>query len=344
MSIPSKNLPLVSIIIPCRNEERYIADCLDSVLNNDYPVDMQEIIIVDGNSEDRSVEIVNEYIEKYNHLRLLHNPVKTTPKSLNIGIKNSKGNIIMRMDVHSRYSKNYISVLVQSLDKYHCDNVGGIWNTLSKGSGIIPYGIATATSLPFGVGDAWYKIGGKKIMEVDTVPYGCYRREIFDKIGFFDEELVRNQDDEFNARLIKNGGKIYLIPDAIINYYARDSLKGMIQMFYQYGLYKPLVNKKIGAPANVRQLIPPAFVIFLIILFILLLVNPQVFKPLLLILAIYLIIDISYSLYATIKKRKFLLIFILPVLFPLIHFSYGIGYFFGIIYHRIISPLKRNNS
>jgi len=293
MSIPSKNLPLVSIIIPCRNEERYIADCLDSVLNNDYPVDMQEIIIVDGNSEDRSVEIVNEYIEKYNHIRLLHNPVKTTPKSLNIGIKNAKGNIIMRMDVHSRYSKNYISVLVQSLDKYHCDNVGGIWNTLSKGSGIIPYGIATATSLPFGVGDAWYKIGGKKIMEVDTVPYGCYRREIFDKIGFFDEELVRNQDDEFNARLIKNGGKIYLIPDAIIDYYARDSLKGMIQMFYQYGLYKPLVNKKIGAPANVRQLIPPAFVIFLIILFILLLVNPQVFKPLLLILAIYLIIDIA---------------------------------------------------
>ena len=189
----------VSVIMPCRNEEKHISACLDSVLGNDYPKELLEIIVIDGNSDDLTCKLVNEYIEENPNIRLLNNPEKIVPKGLNIGIANAKGEIIIRMDIHSRYCSNYISTLVHYLDELNCDNVGGVWETLPSGTGLIPRGIALATSLPFGIGNAWYRIGSNKVMEVDTVPYGCYRKGIFNKIGLFDEELVRNQDDEFNA-------------------------------------------------------------------------------------------------------------------------------------------------
>ncbi|HUS87733.1 MAG TPA: glycosyltransferase family 2 protein [Bacteroidales bacterium] len=341
----SNNKPsrYVSIIMPCRNEEKHISACLDSVLSNDYPKGLLEIIVIDGTSDDSTRELVDEYIRKHPFIRLLHNPDKITPKGLNIGITNAKGDIIMRMDVHSRYCSNYISTLVHYLDELNCDNVGGMWITKPSGTNIIARAIAVATSLPFGIGDAWYRIGENRIRQVDTVPYGCYRKKVFKEIGYFDEDLIRNQDDEFNARLIKNGGKIYLIPEARIEYYARESLNEIIKMFYQYGFYKPLVNIKVGKPATIRQLIPPLFVLYLLSILVSLFFKLYLFPYTLTILAIYFILNILNSLVTAIKEKDIKLALVLPIIFCSIHLSYGFGYIAGLVYHPIPRVLKRNN-
>ena len=147
----------------------------------------------------------------------------------------------------------------------NADNVGGVWNTQPAKNTVICQAIAQASSHPFGVGGSMHKIGSSKIIETDTVPFGCYKREVFEKTGLFDTDLVRNQDDEFNGRLLKLGGKIFLIPQVIINYTARDTIYKMCKMYYQYGLYKPLVSKKLGAPATIRQFFPIAFLLWLVL-------------------------------------------------------------------------------
>ncbi|MCK4678880.1 MAG: glycosyltransferase family 2 protein [Bacteroidales bacterium] len=330
----------VSVIIPCRNEVQYIGQCLDSVLKNDYPFHDLEILVIDGMSEDGTREIVRNYFEKHPFIKLLDNPRKITPAALNTGIKHSKGEIIIRMDAHARYPNNYISVLVHYLNELDCDNVGGLWETLPGGEGIIARAIAVATSSPFGIGDAWYRIGTNQIREVDTVPYGCFKRELFDRIGLFDEELIRNQDDEFNARIKKNGGKIFLIPGIKIEYFARDTIRKMIKMFFQFGCYKPLVNIKIGKPATLRQLVPPLFVLYLLSLILILVLKPDIILPALSVLTIYWIISALGSLVYAIKHKKSTFTILLPIIFFLIHSSYGFGYLAGIINFLILKPLS----
>lgn len=332
----------ISVIIPCRNEVQYIGQCLDSVLKNDYPFHDLEILVIDGMSKDGTREIVKKKSEKHLFIKLLDNPCKITPAALNIGIKHAKGGIIIRMDAHARYPDNYISVLVHYLDEMDCDNVGGLWETLPGGEGIIARSIAVATSSPFGIGDAWYRIGTNQIREVDTVPYGCFKRELFDRIGLFDEELIRNQDDEFNARIKKNGGKIFLIPEIKIEYFARDTIWKMIKMFFQFGCYKPLVNIKIGKPATLRQLVPPLFVLFLLIWVILLIINTPFVIPASIITSSYLILTVYFSMINAFKNKDYRLLFILPWIFLLVHLSYGIGYILGLLIYsgRIISNTK----
>ena len=330
----------VSVIIPCRNEVQYIGQCLDSVLKNDYPFHNLEILVIDGLSEDGTREIVRNYFEKHPFIKLLDNPRKITPTALNIGIKHAKGEVIIRMDVHARYPENYISVLVHYLDKMDCDNVGGLWKTLPGGEGMIARAIAVATSSPFGIGNAWYRIGVERITEVDTVPYGCFKRELFDRIGLFDEKLIRNQDDEFNARIKKNGGNIFLIPEIKIEYFARDTIWKMIKMFFQFGCYKPLVNIKIGKPATLRQLVPPLFVLYLLSLILLLVLKPNITMPAILVLAIYWIISVLCSLVYTIKQKQLTFAILLPIIFFIIHTSYGFGYLAGIIIFLILKPLS----
>lgn len=234
----------VSIIIPCRNEEKFIGKCLDSIIAQDYPIDNLEVLVVDGMSEDNTRKIVKNYIQKYSFVKLLENPQKIVPTALNIGIKNAKGDIFIIMGAHSIYEKDYIFKCVKYLHAYDVDNVGGIGITLPGDNTIIAKSIALALSHPFGVGNAYFRIGSKEPRYVDTVPFGCYKREVFDRIGLFDEDLVRNQDDEFNLRLIKNGGKILLGPDIISYYYARDSIHKLWKMYFQYGYFKPSVAKK----------------------------------------------------------------------------------------------------
>lgn len=320
----------ISIICPIYQEEKYIGKCIESILRQDYPRDRLELLLIDGLSTDKTREIVGAYQEKYPFIRLIDNPYKVVPVALNIGIKQAKGDVIMRIDGHCEYPDNYVSSLIHYLFKLNADNVGGIWNTLPARPTTECIAIAEASSHIFGVGGSIHKVGTKQITRTDTVPFGCYRRSVFDRIGFFDEELVRNQDDELNARLINNGGKIYLIPETVINYIARDSFKKMCRMYYQYGLFKPLVTKKLGVPATVRQFFPALFLGSLVIGFVLIFVSRWFLWLYVSVLALYFLIGSIIGFIKSFRHRKVLLVLYMPLAFFLIHVSYGWGYLNGI--------------
>jgi glycosyltransferase involved in cell wall biosynthesis len=321
----------VSIIIPCRNEEAFIGKVLENVIKQDYPVDLTEVFVVDGKSNDKTAEIIKGYSEKHSFIYYLENPQKIVPFALNNAIRHSSGEIIIRMDAHAIYPNDYISRLVDGLDEFKCENIGGVWITKPGNSTIKAKAIALATSHLFGIGNAYYRLSNQKPKEVDTVPFGCYSRNVFDKIGYFDEELIRNQDDEFNARLIKNGGKIYLLPDIQIIYFARENLRKISKMFYQYGLYKPLVNLKIGKSATLRQFAPLLLVLYLAITGLLSFISNFSLFVFMGGIIFYLFICFFIAISIWIKNiKKPGLMFYLFLLFPIIHLSYGWGYLAGL--------------
>ena len=228
----------ITILIPCRNEEKFISAIIEDVINQDYPKDKTEVFIIDGMSDDKTREIINQYSTKYSGLKVLDNPQKTVPYAMNIGIKASSGDIIIRMDVHSLYPKDYISKLVYFLEKLNADNVGGVCITKPFSDTLMAKAISLVLAHPFGVGNSYFRIGAKEIKEVDTVPFGCFKRSIFDKVGFFNENLKRSQDLEFNLRIKRAGGKIYLFPDIVSDYYSRSGLKD----FFIYNFTKRMFS------------------------------------------------------------------------------------------------------
>jgi glycosyltransferase involved in cell wall biosynthesis len=256
--------PLVSVIVPCRNEGKRIAPCLDSILANDYPGERLEVLVVDGMSSDETRSVVERYSAGHACIRLLDNTRQITPAALNIGIAAAHGTVIVRMDAHVDYPADYIRCLVQLLDEKGADNVGGVCLTQPGGDTAMARAIAVGMSHPAGVGNSYFRIGSAEERWVDTVPFGCYRKEVFQRIGLFDEELVRNQDDEFNLRLIRSGGRILLAPQVVCRYYARDSLGKLWRMYYQYGYFKPLVVRKVKGVMTFRQLAPPLLVLCLV--------------------------------------------------------------------------------
>jgi GT2 family glycosyltransferase len=277
-------------------------------------------------SGDRTRAIVENYCREYPFIRLLDNPQRIVPTGLNIGIRAAKGDIILRLDAHAKYPTDYFSLLVKRLQETDADNVGGVCRTLPAQDTPVCRAIAHAMSSPFGMGNSHFRIGTEKEMWVDTVPFGCFHRELFDKIGLFDEELVRNQDDEFNGRIIQNGGKILLLPQVVTDYYARDSVRKTGKMFYQYGLFKPLVNKKLGKPATLRQFFPPLFVAGILAGAVLSLFFDVIRWIYLSVLVIYLIMAIFAGLRNTHRWPDILW---MPVIFATIHVSYGFGYWVG---------------
>lgn len=334
-------MSFVSVICPVYNEEKHIDKCVNSIIQQDFLKSNLEVIFVDGMSDDRTREKLYSYSKKYSFIKVLDNPFKVVPHALNIGIRESKGDVIIRIDGHCEYPNNYFSILVEYLYELEADNVGGVWNTLPANNSILCKAISIGVSHPFGIGNSLHKVGANSIVETDTVPFGCFRRDIFERIGYFDEDLIRNQDDEFNGRIINNGGRIFLIPELVIDYYARDRVSKMVKMFYQYGLFKPLVNKKLGSPATVRQFFPLLFVLGLFGGLILSFIG----KPFLIIyfsiLVIYILFTLYFSTVEALKQKKIKLLFLLPYIFFVIHFSYGWGYLIG-VYRFLI--LRKSNS
>lgn len=318
---------MLSIICPIYNEEKYIAKCIDSIVSQDYPKDDLEVIFADGMSSDNTRKIVAEYSARYPWIKLIDNPYRIVPPALNKAIDASHGDIIMRLDAHAEYPNNYFSELTRQLRELNADNVGGVCETLPINDSATARAIACVLSSKFGMGDSSFRVGAKDICLVDTVPFGCWPRSVFDKIGKFDLELIRNQDDEFNGRIKNAGGKIYLIPSVKIKYFARDKISKVAKMFYQYGLFKPLVNKKLGSPATLRQFIPLLFVLGL---FLGLIVN-IIWKPFIHIylfgIALYLILALLFSLKSNGNLKQIL---IQIWTYFVVHFSYGVGYIVGI--------------
>ena len=323
--------PLVSIIIPCRNEEAFIGELLNDLILQDYPSEKMEVLVMDGISTDQTRNIVRKYTEEQPvNIRLIDNPEQFVSPALNTGIRTASGELILRMDAHANYPKNYVSRMVEVLLTENAANAGPLLETLPGNDSTKALAIASAMSSKFGVGDAHFRTGAKEIIEVDTAPFGCFRKTLFDEVGFFDEDLVRNQDDEFNARIRKSGGRVLLVPDCKVSYYARTSYMKLFTMYYQYGLFKPLVNLKLHRITTIRQLIPAGFVLSIFLS----LIAAAIYAPLAILYGVIMILYFSVNFYvssqiASEKKQRITLR--LMHAFTTIHVAYGLGYLWGIV-------------
>jgi glycosyltransferase involved in cell wall biosynthesis len=322
-------LQLVSIVIPCFNEEKFISRVLDSVLANDYPQDRLEVLVADGRSTDGSRGIISDYAGRHPCIRLLDNQLKITSAGLNLGISQARGAYIIIMGAHTLYPSNYISGLVSWLERTGADVAGGTCATLPGADTPLAEAIALGLSHPFGVGNSYFRIGVAAPREVDTVPFGCYRREVFDRIGGFDEDLVRNQDDDLNLRLYKEGGRLLLVPEIVSHYYARDSLGKLWRMFYQYGYFKPLVARKLGRILTARQVVPALFVAGLATTGLCALWSSRCAWLFGVIALSYLGLALFFA-HRTARSRGWRVGLGLALVFPALHFSYGLGFLKGV--------------
>lgn len=314
---------LVSIIIACRNEEKFIAECLDSLIANDYPKDKMEILIIDGASKDKTKEIVQKYIERYSFIKVFDNPQRITPISLNIGIKNSQGEFIVILGAHAYYNKDYISKSVKRLIEFNVDGIGGSMKAIVKKKTLIAKSIAKVLSSPFGTGNSYFKIDYKKVKHVDALFGSCYKREVYDKVGLYNEKFARSQDLEFNLRLKKAGGKILFVPDIISYYYPVATLKNFIRHNLLDGIWSTYPLKFSKKSFSIRHYIPLIFVLSLLIAGIF---SLYIFLT---ILTIYLLTALYFSLRILLKEKDIRLLFSLPLVFAVRHICYGFGAIIG---------------
>lgn len=316
---------IVSVVMPVYNEEKYIGQCIQSLLCQDYPLENMEWIFVDGISTDRTVDILDSYASQYPKLiRIFSNPNKIVPYAMNIGIAESKGKYIIRLDAHADYATDYISKCVYYLENTDAENVGGVAET--KSHGVVGNAIAKMLSSRFGVGNSQFRVNGESGY-VDTVPFGAFKREVFSKYGGYDERLVRNQDNEMNFRIRKNGGKIYLSDSIHLSYYCRDSLKGIVQMARKNGMWNVITMKLCPGSMGVRHFIPFTFVISILGLLALGFLHWIFWFALGLELALYSVLDILFSMKSSSSIKEFFLLF---AFFPIFHISYGWGSMMGL--------------
>lgn len=328
--------PKVSIIIPCRNEEKYIVKNIDSILNQNYKGDI-EILVIDGMSDDKTRVLVEEYNNP--DVRLIDNPYKFTPQALNIGVDNANGDIFIILGGHAFLDENFVTNNISILqnDKSLGCSGGQILNIFENKTGEI---ISKAMSSVFGVGNATFRTGGSAGY-VDTVAFGAYYKKVHYQIGGFDEDLVRNQDDEYNFKISKAGYKIYFDPKIVSYYYVRGSIKKLYKQYFQYGYWKVYVNKKHKTITTIRQIIPLIFVLGLFSGILITIFN--IFFGYILFSGI--LIYILMALIFGVKKGKGLSEVIqISIVFPVLHLSYGMGYLMGIIQFLILrkKPSKRN--
>ena len=323
----------VSIIIPCRNEEKFIGKCLDSIIVNDYPKDKVEVLVVDGMSEDGTRALVQRYIQRYPFIRLLDNHKKIIPTAMNIGIKNAGGEIIMKIDSHSTYERDYISKCVRYLNEYNADNVGGIIIALPRNNTIMGKAIVLTLSCPFGVGNSYFRIGtgSESPMWSDTAFSGCYRREVFDRIGLYDENIARSEDIAINSRLRRSGGKILLVPEIVSYYYARSKFGEFCKHNFDNGFWITYPLKYSRVLFSWRHLVPLVFVSSLIGSAALS-VFSQIFLWLFLfILGSYALTNVYFSIKITAQEKDFRYLFAMPLTFAALHIGYGMGSLWGLL-------------
>lgn len=313
----------VSVIIPVYNEEKYIESCIISLINQTYPREKMEWIVIDGNSTDETVKIIEKYNKEY-PLKIINNPKRKTPISLNMGIRSSRGKYIIRFDAHATYSNDYIEKCIYYLENTTADNVGGYVET--KADGVIGNAIARMLSTRFGVGGASFRTGNDTGY-VDTVPFGAFRREVFEKVGLFDEELLRSEDNDINARIREHGGKVYLASDIVSTYYCRDSIKGVLIQGIQNGNALFRTIRRNPKAMSLRHFVPFLFLLSLVILPLLCLWWPGARNLLVAEMVLYGCIDLAFC----IKKENLRYALILIWLYPIFHICYGLGSLLGLI-------------
>jgi len=324
----------VSVIMPVRNEELYIERSLLSVMRQDYPYRNMEIIVVDGMSDDATKDIVSR-IRKENknkacpEIIIIDNPSRITAVALNIGLQQAKGEIIARVDGHCQIPSSYITGCIAAIERTGADCVGGLIKAVPAET-VKEKAIALATTSPFGVGSAKFRYHTKS-QWVDTVFVPVYRRSVFTKIGMFDEELIRNQDDEFNFRLRQAGGRIWFEPSLRLQYYPRTTLTELKKQYFQYGFWKVRVFQKRGVVASLRHIVPLLFVLGLAVSLVLFFFTQQ---PLVFLILIgsYSMVNLFFSIIRA--KGDLRLAAMLFFAFFIIHFSYGLGFLCGLFKWR----------
>jgi glycosyltransferase involved in cell wall biosynthesis len=321
MTAPNNRQPAVSIVVPCRNEKDQIETAIRSILAQEPPSGGFEVIVADGMSDDGTRSILSKLVKENSHLRIVDNPDRIVSTGLNAAIHEARGAVIIRMDAHTVYASDYVRNCLEVLQTTGADNVGGPW--VAKGTGTIGRAIAAAFQSPFSFGD---RRGHNPNYEgiVDTVYLGCWPRHVFDRVGLFDEELVRNQDDEFNLRLTRAGGKIWQSPLIRSWYRPRSSLMALFRQYVQYGYWKVRVIQKHRIPASVRHVVAAGFVLSLILLFLASLRWPLAVQGSLLLVGAYAACNITASFFAA-GRDGWRLLPILPVVFACYHFAYGYG-------------------
>ena len=311
----------VSIIIPVYNEEKYIERCLDSVVAQTYPKEKCEVIIADGMSTDKTREKIDSYRDKLN-IKLLDNQKRIVTYALNLAIENATGDYIIRLDAHAEFDNDYVEKCVHYLDTTDADNVGGVAETV--GLGKIGKINSEILSSKFGVGNSQFRVDGESGY-IDTVPFGAFRREVFERVGLFNPDLPRSEDNDMNSRIRESGGKVFMAADIRFKYFCRDTVSGLLSQGIKNGNALFLTLRKNPKAMSIRHFIPFLFVLSLIVMPVLSALL-SVFGWLFVAeLGLYTLLNLYFSLFHGEKKNFIYKIF----LYPLFHIVYGIGSLLG---------------
>ena len=317
----------VSVILPIRNEKYFINKTLKSIINQKFNGDL-EIIVSDGLSNDGTLDIVRQFQEKYEYIKLIRNNAKIVPVGFNKALNFAKGDIIIRVDGHSTLEPDFINTSIKILNEKNVSCVGGPTKHFSNT--FIGKSISIAQCSHFGAGGASFRTGVSKGKYVNTLAFGAYDRAVFLEVGAYDEELIRNQDEELNYRIVKNGGKIWIDPSIKSIYYVRNSILKLFSQYFYYGFYKVRVIQKIKSIFSLRHFVPAIFVLTLI-LFVVIAIFQKIFWPIFFLGGIYLFVNITFSIYESLKSHAKLLV-LLPFIYFIMHLSYGLGFLVGLVF------------
>ena len=317
-------MPLVSVIVPCYNEQATIRLLLDALYAQTFPRSEMEVVIADGLSTD----CTRQEIAAFQHacpdlaVRVIENAQRTIPSGLNQAIKAASGKFVVRLDAHSMPYPDYVERCISALEGNRGDNVGGRWEIRPGGKNWLARSIAAAASHPLGVGDAHYRLGSTA-RAVDTVPFGAYRRSLVDQIGLYDESLLTNEDYEFNVRVRAAGGTVWLDPDIRSTYFARSALAALARQYWRYGYWKARMLRRYPNTLRWRQMLPPAFVSSLFFLGVLSFFSSFGRWLLVFEAGLYLLALLVVGLQVAIQKRDLAMILGIPLSIGTMHLAWG---------------------
>lgn len=334
-------MPRVSIIVPCYNEQTTIRLLLDSICQQTIGVHNLEVVIADGQSTDGTRDVVDAFRHEHPELEvfLVDNPKRNIPAALNRALESAHGEYIIRLDAHSAPAVDYVERCVEHLAAGKGENVGGVWEIRPRGEGVVSKAIALAASHRLGVGDASYRYT-TQAGYVDTVPFGAFKKVMFNRYGYFDENLLTNEDYEFNARLRKNGGKIWLDPQIRSTYFARPSLSSLARQYWRYGFWKWRMLKKYPDTIRWRQALPPVFVASLVVLILGSILFPAGWILLTAELILYFTAILVGTLPIAVRYRDLLLALAVMAAIITMHISWGAGFLWSLVQSLWPSALK----
>ena len=320
----------VSFVMPVRNEEEYIRVSLQSLVEQNYPANECEIIVVDGQSSDRTREIIEAIRERSPQVRCLDNRAGIVPTGMNIGVRAALGEVIIRADGHNVYPPDYAANCVKYLEETGADNVGGPWVTVAADKGFSARLVVAVLSSPFGVGNSKFRTSREEGF-VDTVPFGAFRKEIFERVGMYNEKLVRNQDNDLNARIRKAGGRIYLTPVLTTHYYPVKNFQGLLKYAFKTSKWHIFTLRENRESMGVRHLAPGIFLMLLLLLLPISFVNATASAFLVGVLCAYILMGFYFSLRAK-TEGNWDVAAVQPFATMCFHIAYGAGTLFGLRY------------